>query len=122
MRPKGSRNIALGSPASTSRRDFLRHGGVVVGTSIFASSWPRWAAAALSGFDYYISPTGSDSNPGTSPSPWALTAINTKRALYAGKRVGVLPGTYNCLSLVGGSYNGSFDTPAFSIAGGSTAS
>ena len=34
----------------------------------------------------------------------------------------MLPGTYNCLSLVGGSYNGGFDTPAFNIAGGTSAS
>jgi hypothetical protein len=47
-----------------------------------------------------------------------MTALNTKRSTYAGKRVGVLPGTYNCLSLVGGSYRGDFATPAFNIAGG----
>lgn len=50
-------------------------------------------------FDYYISPTGSDSNPGTQAAPWAITAINTKRALYApagqpGKTLGLMDGTY----------------------------
>jgi hypothetical protein len=34
----------------------------------------------------------------------------------------VLPGTYNCLSLVGGSYTGGFDSPAFNIAGGTASS
>jgi hypothetical protein len=52
-------------------------------------------------FDYYISTTGSDSNAGTEASPWALTAINTKRATYAGKRVGLLDGTYNMLTIFG---------------------
>jgi len=73
-------------------------------------------------FNYYIGPSGSDSNPGTQASPWALTAINTKQSTYAGKSVGVLPGTYNCLSLVGGSYTGDFSTPAFFIAGGTATS
>lgn len=81
-----------------------------------------YAGACFAGpnttFDYYIGPAGSDANPGTQASPWALTALNTKRALYAGKKVGVLPGTYNCISLVGGIYANTFSTPAFSIAGG----
>lgn len=51
-------------------------------------------------FDFYISPTGSDSNDGlTTSTPWALTALNTKQSLYSpssvGKRVGLLDGTYN---------------------------
>lgn len=50
-------------------------------------------------FDYYISPTGSDSNPGTQSQPWAITALNTKRATYAGKRVGLLDGTYYVATL-----------------------
>lgn len=45
-------------------------------------------------FDYYISTTGSDSNDGTEGSPWAITALNTKQTTYAGKRVGLLDGTY----------------------------
>lgn len=47
-------------------------------------------------FDYYIGPSGSDSNDGlTTSTPWAITAINTKRATYRGKRVGFLDGTYD---------------------------
>jgi hypothetical protein len=119
MRPKV---IILSSVrAATSRRDFLRYGGVAAGVSFLLPSWPRLASAqSATGFDYYISPTGSDSSPGTSASPWALTAINTKQSTYAGKRVGVLPGTYSCLTLVGGAYTGQFSTPAFNIAGGSS--
>lgn len=52
-------------------------------------------------FDFYIGPGGSDSNPGTKSSPWAITAFNTKRATYSGKRLGVLPGTYDVSSLMG---------------------
>ena len=115
MRAKVSQSVRT----ATSRRDFLRYGSVVVGASILAPVWPRGAAAqTTSAFDYYISPSGSDGNAGTSSSPWALTALNTKRSTYAGKRVGVLPGTYSCLNLVGGSYTGDFSTPAFNIAGG----
>jgi hypothetical protein len=46
-------------------------------------------------FDYYIGPSGSDSNPGTEAEPWAITALNTKRATYGGTRVGLLNGTYS---------------------------
>lgn len=61
-----------------------------------SSSAQATTQAATTGFDYYISTTGSDSNPGTLASPWAITALNdaAKRALYAGKRVGLLNGTY----------------------------
>lgn len=45
-------------------------------------------------FDFYIGPSGSDSNPGTLASPWAITALGTKGATYTGKRVGLLDGTY----------------------------
>ena len=74
-------------------------------------------------FDFFISPSGSNANDGLTPATaWSLTAINTKRGTYAGKRVGLLPGTYNCLSLIGGSYTGDFATPAFMIQGGSQGS
>lgn len=45
-------------------------------------------------FDYYISPTGSDSNPGTLASPWAITALATKTSSITNKTVGLLDGTY----------------------------
>lgn len=70
---------------------------------------------ASSGFDFYISPTGSDSNPGTLGSPWAITALNTKSATYAGKRVGLLDGTYNTSALPASA--GGF-TPALTVAAG----
>lgn len=56
------------------------------------------------GFDYYIGPSGSNSNSGlTVGAPWALSAINDsgKQALYAGKTVGLLDGTYDIPTLIG---------------------
>jgi hypothetical protein len=57
-------------------------------------------------FNFYISPTGSDGNPGSLSLPWAITALNTRRATYQGTRVGLLSGTYSIGSLYGpGDYN-----------------
>src|SRR5579862_9370530 len=118
MHRKKSRTIALGSAAPTSRRTFLRYGGVVIGTSIVASSWPRWAAAQSASFDYYISPSGSDSNPGTQSQPWAITSLRSgspNRSKMAGHRVGVLPGTYNVIAAVGGSTSNDFSSPVLDV-------
>lgn len=62
------------------------------------------ATVATETFDYYIGPSGSDSNPGTLGSPWAITALWTKASTYAGKRLGLLDGTYSGYN--GGTYNG----------------
>lgn len=126
MRSKGSRSVALHVPVSRTRREFLHYGGAVVGASILAASWPRGAAAQTTTFDYFISPTGSNSNPGTLASPWALTAINSKQSTYAGKKVGIIgdQGTYECLTIYGGgSYPaGIFPDAMYSIQGGTSAS
>lgn len=56
------------------------------------------AQSSPSGFDYYISPTGSDSNPGTVADPWAITSLvygTTNYSKIAGNRIGLLPGTYD---------------------------
>lgn len=53
-------------------------------------------------FDYYISTTGSDSNDGSEGSPWAITAINSKRATYAGLRVGIKNGNYDVSAIAAG--------------------
>jgi hypothetical protein len=80
------------------RRTVLRHGvyatvsaaaAAVVGRTVRAQATPAGA------FDFFISPGGSDSNPGTYDRPWSITAINTRQRDYAGKRVGLLDGTYN---------------------------
>ena len=76
------------------------------------------SAGGGSTFDFYISTSGSDSNPGTLASPWAITAINTKQSTYAGKRVGIIAGTYDVSSLM----NSTFHTPVLNINGGPNSS
>lgn len=72
-------------------------------------------------FDRYIGPSGSDSNDGLTPStPWALTAINTKRAIYAGTTVGLLDGTYNVVSIAGQPPDTSWHANHLGIAAGSS--
>ena len=70
---------------------------LLLGGSAYALSHlvPRWSFAqtASTAFDYYISPTGSDSNPGTLQSPWAISALSTKSQV-AGKHIGLLDGIY----------------------------
>lgn len=118
---------------TTTRREVLRRGAAIAAVSAITPFWMRLARAqtAPTTFDYYISPTGSDSNPGTLQSPWSLNALNSKASTYAGKRVGVIEGTYNCLDIYlnanGGSTLGSSSTdgvnsPAFNIANGSSSS
>jgi hypothetical protein len=102
---------------SLSRRDVLRAGGLLLPATLIAPAFfTRVAQAASSGaFNYYISTNGSDSNPGTLGSPWAITAINTKQGTYSGKRLGILPGTYDVSRLMG-----PFHSPALQINGGSS--
>ena len=76
------------------------------------------ASASPSGFDYYIGPNGQDSNPGTYAKPWSITAINTHREVYAGKRVGLLDGTYNVHDLC---QKGGRHVPALGVNGGPSA-
>jgi hypothetical protein len=82
---------------SLSRRDVLRAGGLLLPASLIAPAlFTQVSRAAGSGaFDYYISTNGNDSNPGTLALPWAITGINTHQSAYSGKRVGILPGTYD---------------------------
>jgi hypothetical protein len=83
--------------------------------------------ASASSFDFYISTTGSDSNPGTLASPWAITSLtrNTVNAnnvanfnATAGKRIGLLPGTY----LIGPMMHNNSNGGALQIIGGSSGS
>lgn len=71
--------------------------------------------------DYYIGTGGSDSNPGTSGSPWAITAINTKQATYAAHVVCLQDGTYNIFSLYSAVGHDGY-TPVLAIQGGSSGS
>lgn len=70
-------------------------------------------------FDFYIATTGSDDNAGTDAEPWAITALNTKRATYAGMRVGIKDGTYDLSAM--NAYDGATSessSPIFNIAEG----
>lgn len=99
-----------------SRRNVLKNGALVAGALLVP--WrPRWARAQSVTFDYYISPTGSDSNPGTQAAPWAITAINTKQSVYSGKRVGLLDGTYPMYTLCNNA--GGYLYPALLVNGSS---
>lgn len=73
------------------------------------------APESLASFDYYIGPSGSNTNDGlTASTPWAITSLvnplsssstsqaQTNRALMAGKRVGLLDGTYFVAALAAG--------------------
>jgi hypothetical protein len=100
---------------TVSRRQLLRS----VSAVILAVALPAWllpARAQSTGktFDFYVSPTGSDRNPGTLAEPWAITSLSLFKAnaynvancqATAGKRVGFLPGTYYLTTAFTGSIN-----------------
>ena len=86
-------------------------------------------------FDYYISTTGNDSNPGTLSQPWALTSLklptysgngpfaySANQTKMVGKRVGVIAGTYNVMTIFGiASYPGTQVMPPLVFVPGGTA-
>jgi hypothetical protein len=78
--------------AAVSRRSFLR-GAVGLGVAGMAIPIIGRTQTTSAQFDFYISPTGNNANAGTQASPWAITALSSKAAI-AGKRVGLLDGTY----------------------------
>src|SRR5262249_30000885 len=78
--------------AGVSRRTFLRS-AVGLGVAGMAIPLIGRTQTTTAQFDFYISPAGNDANAGTQSSPWAITALSSKSAI-AGKRVGLLDGTY----------------------------
>ena len=102
------------------RRTLLKQGGcaALAGAVPLALRVPR-AAAATTTFDYYISTTGSDANPGTLASPWSITALNAHRSVYAGKRVGIIAGIYNVYPL---NQKAVWNGPALAVNGGTSGS
>jgi Right handed beta helix region len=74
------------------RRNLLKRSGIAALAAVSSDLFFMRAARsqAASTFDYYISPTGDDNNPGTLASPWSITALNSKMATYSGKRVGII--------------------------------
>jgi len=120
-----SRKLKSLTTALVSRRELVRAGALIIPAAVGAPwLFSRTARAQTTAtFDYYISPSGSDGNAGTQASPWAITAINTKRATYAGRRVGLMDGTYSIRTLIQAG-NGDGYTCALSLngAGGSSGS
>ena len=120
----------------TSRREVLRRGAAIAAVSAIAPMWPRFAKAqSATTFDYYISTTGSDSNPGTQAAPWAISSLCryqvngnnvANNAAMAGKTVGILSGTYNVgtyLALAASNNSGNPGyAPGLSIPSGTAAS
>lgn len=112
-----------------SRRDVLKGGALTAGALLLPWAKPRYAhGQTVSTFDYYISQTGSAGNPGTLASPWDISVLSSTpnsgtakqfQSLIAGKRIGILPGTYNVYSYC---QSGSYQVPALSIRGGSSGS
>lgn len=109
-----SKTCARGANISgVSRRDILRMGSVIIPAGILLPAWlTARAATAPATFNYYVSPTGSDSNPGTLAAPWAITSLsmltwnannraNWNKLNGTGVSVGFLPGTYDVSSMVG---------------------
>jgi hypothetical protein len=111
--------------AGISRRDLLRAGASIIPASIIVPAWlTASAATTTTTFDYYISTSGSDSNPGTLASPWAITSLRKVSANFhlidgTGKRIGLLPGTYDISGLM---VSNSPDLGALQIPGGASSS
>ena len=74
-----------------SRRKMLKGGAAAAAMAwVPLISTRRVFAQTAAPFDYFISPTGDDNNPGTLASPWSITAFNSKMSTYSGKRVGII--------------------------------
>jgi hypothetical protein len=74
-----------------SRRKLLKSGAAAAVMASMPLILPRrgFAQSAVS-FDYFISAKGDDNNPGTLASPWSITALNSKKTTYAGKKIGII--------------------------------
>jgi len=78
-----------------SRRAVLRQSGFMAAGLALGPAWLRTASAQSASFDYYISPSGSNNNPGTQAQPWAITALaDASKTQIRGKRIGLLDGNY----------------------------
>jgi len=96
--------------STVTRREFLAE---ATAATVSLMVLPALARAATSAsFDFYISPTGSDANPGTAAQPWSPASLGlaassstsgvqtqssqvvANQAQMAGKRIGLLPGNY----------------------------
>lgn len=109
-----------------SRREFLRIGGVLIPVGLSIPGWLE--AQSAPNFDYYVSPTGSDSNAGTLAAPWAITSLSPysgsgNYSKIGGKSVGLLPGTYGVSALMKAAWSvENTDAIALDLPGGTAAS
>jgi hypothetical protein len=102
------------------RRSVLKQGGCAILASAVPLAIRSVRAATSVSFDYYISTGGNDGNPGTLASPWAITSLqhsNANNAKMAGKRVGIMQGTYGVYAQWQGS---SYNSPALHIPSGTS--
>jgi hypothetical protein len=121
MTSRNRSKMSLVRPGSSaiSRRDVLRVGGAMIPAGLFLPAWLTANAQTATTFDFYISTAGSDSNPGTVAAPWAITSLRVQSPNFSkvpGKRIGLMPGTYNVAAYV---YPDS-STGAIQIPGGSS--
>jgi hypothetical protein len=98
-----SRRSSSFAKDSLTRRDVLKIGGALIPATMLLPPWLGANAQTVGPFDFYISTTGSDSNPGTLAEPWAITALTTKIAVYGGlgKKIGLVAGTYDLTNVNG---------------------
>ena len=80
--------------------------------TVTASTFSLPAGPPGGAIDYYISTTGSDSNPGTFAQPWAITSMQRTTAnnnKMGGKRIGIIEGTYTNITWNDPQYPGNND-------------
>jgi hypothetical protein len=108
---------------SWSRRDVLSRGAGVLCALALPEFIIQRAFSQSATYDFYISPSGSDSNPGTQSSPWAITSLvdsSPNNSKIAGKRVGLLPGTYALGSMQSGSSPNDYQHPILHLPAGTS--
>lgn len=91
-------------------------------TIILADAMIFTAGPVTAQFDKYIGPGGLSINDGSLLTPWDLASLNTKQSQYKGKKLGILPGTYD-MSTLGtvGAGGPSFNVPVVNVPGGTDA-
>jgi Right handed beta helix region len=126
MKNRGQNVTSKSGTNSWSRRDVLSRGAGVLCVLALPEFVSRKALGqSTATFDFYISPTGSDSNPGTQASPWAITSLrdtNANNARMAGKKIGMIAGTYACSGLQSGSSPGDYSSPVLNLPQGTSGS
>jgi hypothetical protein len=106
-----------------SRREVLAKGAWVASVLALPQFLVRKAWGQTAAFDFYISTTGSDSNPGTLAAPWALTSLldnNANNSKIAGKRIGLIAGTYSLGTMASGNHRGDYTCPILHLPAGSS--